>query len=219
MRKIIGGVFQSLDGVMQAPGGPTEDPTGGFTLGGWSAMLWDDRMGQAMGGLFGEPFDLLLGRKTYEIFAAHWPYAPDGDPFAPALNRAAKYVLTRGDETLEWQNSHRLPDIAAVKALKAGDGPNLLIQGSTTLYPELLAAGLIDRLFVMTFPVVVGGGKRLFGGGTPSGAFKLVVQEASTTGVIIATYEPAGKIAIGSFQHAAPSPAEQKRQQRMKREG
>ena len=219
MRRIIGGVFQSLDGVMQAPGGPTEDPTGGFALGGWSAMLWDEKMGQAMGGLFGNPFDLLLGRKTYEIFAAHWPYASEDDPIAPALNKAAKYVLTRSGETLEWQNSHRLPDIAAVKALKTGDGPDLLIQGSTTLYPALLAEGLIDRLFVMTFPVVVGGGKRLFGAGTPSGAFKLMAQETSTTGVIIATYEPAGEIAIGSFQHAEPSPAERKRQERMKREG
>ena len=219
MRKIIGGVFQSLDGVMQAPGGPTEDPTGGFELGGWSATFWDDKMGAAMGGLLSGPFDLLLGRKTYEIFAAHWPYAPEGDPIAPTFNKVAKYVLTHGNDTLEWNNSHRLRDVAAVKTLKVGDGPDLLIQGSTTLYPALLAAGLIDRLFVMTFPVVLGKGKRLFGGGTPSGALKLVNHDVSSTGVMMATYEPAGKVGIGSFAHAAPSPAELKRQERMAREG
>jgi dihydrofolate reductase len=219
MRKIVGGVFQSLDGVMQAPGGPTEDPTGGFELGGWAMTFWDDKMGQAMGGLFGGPFELLLGRKTYEIFAAHWPYAGADDPIAKSFNRTAKHVLTRGSDPLEWQNSHRLKDIAAVQALKAGDGPDLLIQGSSTLYPPLLAAGLIDKLFVMTFPVVLGKGKRLFGPGTPAFALKRVDHDMSTTGVAIVTYEPAGPVPIGDAGLPEPSPAELKRRARMARDG
>lgn len=219
MRKIIGGVFQSLDGVMQAPGGPEEDPTGGFALGGWSTSFWDEKMGEAMGGLFQAPFELLLGRKTYEIFAAHWPYAAADDPIAEPFNRTAKHVVTRSTHPLEWANSHALPDIAAIAALKAQDGPDMLIQGSSTLYPPLLAQGLIDRLFIMTFPVVLGSGKRLFGAGTPPAALRLLEQQVSTTGVIVATYEPAGAIPIGSFQHAEPSAAEQARRERMRREG
>jgi dihydrofolate reductase len=219
MRKIIGGVFQSLDGVMQSPGGPPEDPTGGFDLGGWSTSFWDEKMGAAMGGLFGGPFDLLLGRKTYEIFAGHWPFVPESDPIGPAFTKAAKYVLTRGDERLEWKNSHRLKTIDAVRTVKATDGPDLLIQGSTTLYPPLLAAGLIDRLFVMTFPAVLGKGKRLFGAGTPAEALKLVKHDVSSTGVMIATYEPAGKIPLGSFMITDPSAPELARRERMAREG
>jgi dihydrofolate reductase len=219
MRKLVGGVFQSLDGVMQAPGGPTEDWTQGFTLGGWSATFWDDAMGQAMGGLFAGPFDLLLGRKTYEIFAAHWPYVGPDDPIGAVFDKASKYVLTRGQDPLDWVNSHRLTGIADVASLKQSDGPDLLIQGSSTLYPQLLAQGLIDRLFLMTFPVVLGQGKRLFGSGTPSGAWTMVDHQVSTTGVTIATYEPAGAVPIGSFQQKEPSAAEQRRQERMKREG
>lgn len=219
MRKIIGGVFQSLDGVIQAPGGPTEDPTGGFQLGGWTATFWDEKMGAAMGGVFGAPFDLLLGRKTYEIFAAHWPYVPEGDPFGATFTKAAKYVLTSGSEKLEWQNSHRLANIDAVKKLKSEGGPDLLIQGSSTLYPQLFAANLVDRLFVMTFPVVLGKGKRLFGEGTSSIGMKLASSDVSTTGVVIATYEPAGKVPVGSFALPNPSAAELKRRERMVREG
>jgi dihydrofolate reductase len=219
MRKITGGVFQSLDGVMQAPGGPTEDWTQGFELGGWSATLWDGAMEQAMGGLFGGPFDLLLGRKTYEIFAAHWPYVGADDPIGALFDRVNKYVVTHGDDPLEWQNSHHVGSTAEIAALKQGDGPELLIQGSSTLYPQLFAAGLIDRLFVMTFPVVLGGGKKLFGPGTPPFALKLIDSQTSTTGVTIATYEPAGEVPIGSFQMNEPSAREQARQERMKREG
>jgi dihydrofolate reductase len=219
MRKITGGVFQSLDGVMQAPGGPSEDWTQSFTLGGWSTSFWDEAMGNAMGGLFGAPFDLLLGRKTYEIFAAHWPYVGADDPIGPAFDKANKYVLTRGSEPLEWVNSHRLSSIAEVAALKATDGTDLLIQGSSTLYPDLLGQGLVDRLFIMTFPVVLGGGKKLFGPGTPPGAWAMVNHQLSTTGVTIATYEPAGAIPIGTFQLASPSAAEGRRQERMRREG
>ena len=219
MRRIVGGVFQSLDGVMQAPGGPTEDWTQGFRFGGWSTSFWDDQMGQAMGGLFGAPFDLLLGRKTYEIFAAHWPYVGDDEPIGPMFDNCQKYVLTRGDDRLDWVNSNRLGSIDEVAALKQGDGPDLLIQGSSTLYPQLLARGLVDKLFLMTFPVVLGQGKRLFGPGTPAGAWKMLDHQVSSTGVAIASYEPAGAIPIGSFQMAQPSEAEQRRQHRMKREG
>jgi dihydrofolate reductase len=218
MRKITGGVFQSLDGVMQAPGGPTEDPTGGFALGGWSTSFWDDTMEQAMGALFASPFDLLLGRKTYEIFAAHWPYVGPDDPIGLMFDAIAKYVVTRSDDPLEWNNSHKMGDIAAVANLKASDGPDLLIQGSSTLYPALFAAGLVDRLFVMTLPVVLGGGKRLFGTGTPPFALKLVDHQVAPAGVVIATYEPAGSIPIGSFALSEPSAREMARQERMKRE-
>lgn len=218
MCRLTGGVFQSLDGVIQAPGGPSEDWTGGFTLGGWSATFWDEAMGARMGALFDAPFDLLLGRRTYEIFAAHWPYVGADDPIGARFDAANKYVLTRGDDALEWQNSHRLADIDAVAALKRSDGPDLLIQGSSTLYPPLLAAGLIDRLFVMTFPVVLGGGKRLFGAGTPPLALRLVDHATASTGVTMATYEPAGAVPIGTFQLGEPSAREQARQERMKRE-
>ncbi|MCW6531657.1 dihydrofolate reductase family protein [Sphingomonas sp. MMSM20] len=219
MRKITGGVFQSLDGVIQAPGGPTEDWTGGFTLGGWSATFWDDAMGAAMGGLFSGAFDLLLGRKTWEIFAAHWPYVGADNPMGALFDGVNKYVVTRGNDPLEWQNSHRVGSIDEIARLKQGDGPELLIQGSSTLYPALFAAGLVDRLFVMTFPVVLGSGKKLFGAGTPPFALKLIGQSVSTTGVTIATYEPDGAVPIGDFQLDAPSPREKARQERMKREG
>jgi len=218
MRRISGGVFQSLDGVMQAPGGPSEDWTGGFTLGGWSATFWDESMEAAMGGLFGGAFDLLLGRKTWEIFAAHWPYVGADDPMGALFDRVNKYVVTRGSDPLEWQNSHRIGSIEEIAQLKQGDGPELLIQGSTTLYPALFAAGLVDRLLVMTFPVVLGSGKRLFGPGTPPFALKLTEHKVSATGVTIASYEPDGAVPIGDFQLSDPSPREKARQERMKRE-
>lgn len=219
MRKIIGGVFQSLDGVMQAPGGPREDWTGGFTLGGWSASFWDEAMESAMGSLFGGPFDLLLGRKTWEIFAAHWPYVGPDDPIGGLFDRANKYVVTRSSAPLEWQNSHRIGSIDEVARLKQGDGPQLLIQGSSTLYPALFAAGLVDQLLVMTFPVVLGSGKRLFGPGTPPFALKLIGQSVSATGVTLATYQPDGAVPIGDFQLSEPSAREAARQQRMTLEG
>ena len=223
MRKLTGGVFQSLDGVMQAPGGPSEDPTGGFALGGWTTSFWDGTMGEAMGGLFAAPYDLLLGRKTYDIFAAHWPYITEGDdlPIADQFNSVAKYVVTSSDAPLDWHNSHRIGgDVAAeIAALKATDGADLLIQGSSTLYPLLLSHGLIDRLFLMTFPVVLGGGKRLFGDGTASRALTLVESKIASSGVIIASYEPAGPVPIGSFALQEPSDAELARRARMEVEG
>ena len=160
MRNIVGAVFLTLDGVLQGPGGPTEDVTGAFDEGGWVFKLWDEEVGDAIGALFAGKFDLLLGRRTYDIFAAYWPYAGgEGAAMSEAFTRANKYVLTRGHQTLDWANSHRLKSIDDVAALKQGDGPTLIIQGSSTLYPRLLAAGLIDQLTLMTFPVTLGQGQ------------------------------------------------------------
>ena len=209
----------SLDGVMQAPGGPEEDPTGGFAHGGWVAPYWDETAGGSMAPLFAEPFDLLLGRRTYEIFAAYWPYNDD-HPIGRAFNEAAKYVVTSSTEPLSWSNSHAINDGAdGVARLKESVGPNLVIQGSSGLYPDLLARGLIDRLSLLTFPVLLGKGKRLFEQGGPSGALKLVESQVSTTGVIIARYEPAGPVRTGTFETKEPSEAELARRAKMRREG
>ncbi|MDB5585189.1 MAG: bifunctional deaminase-reductase domain protein [Devosia sp.] len=221
MRKIIAAAFVSLDGVMQGPGGPTEDPTGGFTQGGWTVTFWDETMEQFMGGMFGDAFDLLLGRKTYEIFAAHWPYLED-DPISVLFNGVTKYVVTSSaSEPLNWVNSVRVTgDVPGeIAKLKQGDGPNLLIQGSSVLLQTLLEHNLIDEFRLLTLPVVLGSGKRLFGTGTRPGALKLVESGVSKTGVIVSVYHPAGAIPIGSFQSAQPSEAEGARQDRMKHEG
>ncbi|MDZ4318317.1 MAG: dihydrofolate reductase family protein, partial [Phenylobacterium sp.] len=199
MRKVIAAAFVSLDGVMQAPGGPEEDPTGGFALGGWTATYWDEVMGRSMDLMFEAPFDLLLGRKTYEIFAAHWPYMQD-DPIAEAFNRVTKYVATSSRAPLTWNNSiARQAAAAEVARLKAGDGPTLLTQGSSHLLQTLIAQGLVDEFRLMTFPVVLGRGKRLFGAGLPPFALTLTASETSTTGVVISRYTPAGAVPIGSF--------------------
>lgn len=219
MRRIIAGVFQSLDGVMQSPGAPEEDPTGGFTLGGWSATLWDEMMGQQMNVVMSGDFDLLLGRNTYDIFAAYWPFQ-SGDPIGEKFDAVTKYVVTASTEPLGWANSVAINGDAAagIAKVKASEGPDLLIQGSTKLYPALLEAGLIDRLFLMTFPVILGGGKRLFAAGVKPGAMRLIESTVSTTGVIIATYEPAGPVPIGSFVTGEPSALEIARREKMARE-
>ncbi|MEW6633054.1 MAG: dihydrofolate reductase family protein [Pseudomonadota bacterium] len=216
MRKIVAATFVSLDGVMQAPGGPEEDPAGGFTLGGWTFHYWDDVMGAAMGETFGKPFALLLGRKTYDIFAAHWPY--QDDPIGEAFNAATKYVATHRPESLTWRNTQSLgPDIVAtLRRLKQEDGPDLLIQGSSDLIQTLLANDLIDEIRLLIFPLVLGKGKRLFGGGAMPAAFRLASSQASTTGVIIATYERAGEIKVGSFAQEKPSDAELERRRNWK---
>lgn len=219
MRRIHAGAFVSLDGVMQAPGGPEEDPTGGFTHGGWVAPYWDETAGESMAPLLKEPFDLLLGRRTYEIFAAFWPYN-DEDPIGRAFNQAAKYVVTSSREPLSWANSHAINDGAdGVARLKESDGPDLVIQGSGKLYPDLIARGLIDRLSLMTFPILLGKGKRLFGQNGPSRALKLVESKASPTGVLIARYEPAGPVRTGTFETKPPSETELARRERWRREG
>ena len=218
MRRIVGAVFQSLDGVMQAPGGKSEDPTGGFDQGGWQFKFPDPAADETLGPLLGGEYDLLLGRRTYDIFAGYWPYV-EGEMagIGEAFTRAAKYVLTHGDYPLEWENSHRLASIDDVAALKGGDGPELRIWGSSTIYPGLLAAGLLDRLVLMTYPLTLGKGKRLFGDGTPPRALKMVDHKVTAAGTVVATYEPAGPIPAEAPHKPAPvsSEREQQRQRRM----
>jgi dihydrofolate reductase len=202
MRKVIAGTFVSLDGVMQAPGAPEEDRDGGFKYGGWTFPLFDDTVGEAMGGLFSRPFDLLLGRKTYDIFAAHWPRAEGGpdDEIAKLFNQTTKYVATSSKAPLTWQNSVALNDPAAdVARLKREDGPDLLIQGSSVLIQTLHAHDLIDQFNLLVFPLVLGSGKRLFGEGAKAAALKLVSSKSSPSGVTMNTYTPAGEVKTGSF--------------------
>ncbi|WP_442578627.1 dihydrofolate reductase family protein [Mesorhizobium sp. ASY16-5R] len=201
MRKVIAATFLSIDGVMQAPGGPEEDTDGGFAFGGWTFHYWDEMMGGVMGEAMGKPFDLLLGRKTYDIFAAHWPRVPEDDPIGQKFNAITKYVATSTPKTLDWQNSEWLGEDAAAGAtkLKQQDGPDLLIQGSSQLIQTLLKNDLIDEYRLWIFPVVLGGGKRMFGEGSLSGAMKLVDSKASTTGVVISTYVRDGDVRQGSF--------------------
>ncbi|MBZ9997583.1 dihydrofolate reductase family protein [Mesorhizobium sp. BH1-1-4] len=216
MRKIIAATFVSLDGVMQAPGGPEEDPVGGFEFGGWTFHYFEEVGGAAMEELFSKPFALLLGRRTYDIFAAYWPYQKD--PISDAFNPATKYVATHRPDTLTWQNTHSLgPDIvAALHRLKQEDGPDLLIQGSGNLIQTLLANGLIDEIRLMIFPLLLGKGKRLFDDAAMPAAFKLVKSQTSSTGVIMATYERAGEIEVGSFVTGEPSEAELERRRNWK---
>ncbi len=213
MRPLVVNTFLTLDGVMQAPGGPEEDPTGGFAHGGWSVNYWDDVMGQQMTSFMGKPFDLLLGRKTYEIFAAHWPHSPEDDPAGKQLNSAKKYVASRTLDRVDWQNSTLLVgDVAeAVAKLKQQPGPEIQVHGSSDLLQTLNLHNLVDRYQICTFPVVVGHGKRLFADGTVPGGLKLLDSKTSTTGVVIATYEPAGKIRVGSFAFDTPTEEEVER--------
>ncbi len=200
MRKLIVSTFLTLDGVMQAPGGPGEDDSGGFAHGGWSVNYWDEQMGQVMGEAMSRPFDLVLGRKTYDIFAAHWPHAPE-EAGAKPLNDATKYVASRGRPGLEWSNSVLIEGDAAegIAALKKLDGPELQVHGSGNLIQTLLRHNLVDEFRLWVFPLVVGSGKRLFSEGTIPSGLKLIDSKVSTTGVVIGTYEPAGPIVTGSF--------------------
>ena len=219
MRKVLATAFVSLDGVMQAPGGPEEDPTGGFQFGGWTFSYWDDAIAQVMGGIFSQPYELLLGRKTYEIFAAHWPHAKD-DPFAEALTNVRKYVATSSRAPLTWKNSVAIYDVPKeIAQLKREDGPTLMTQGSSQLLQTLLKHDLVDRFTLLIYPVVLGKGKRLFGAGALPGALKLVDSKASPSGVTINTYERDGAVKTGSFALDQPSADEIVRRERMKREG
>ena len=208
MRKLTGAVFLSLDGVMQAPGGPEEDPSGGFRFGGWTHPFFTGDMGPFEGIISGE-YDLLLGRRTYDIFAAYWPYNQD-NPIGEKFQRINKYVLTHSDEPLGWENSHRLSGntAAAIAELKQSDGRDLLIQGSSTLYAPLLSADLIDRLLLMTFPVLLGKGKSVFDVSQRPRRMKLVDHYASATGVTYMIYEPNGDVETGTFATKEPSQAE-----------
>ena len=222
MRKIIVGAFVSMDGVMQAPGGPTEDPTKGFTFGGWEMPFFDQESREELDHLFKEKFDLLLGRKTYEIFAAYWPYydeAPHGG-IAKLFKEITKYAVSRsGDVDTSWQGSVLLRDIADVKRLKQEDGPNLVTQGSTELVHALLANDVVDAMSVFMVPVVLGSGKKLFADGSAPHSYKLTRSRVSSTGVMIAHYERGGEIKIVDAALTEPSKAEAARQERMKREG
>ncbi len=201
MRKLIVSTFLTLDGVMQAPGGPEEDDGGGFAHGGWSVNYWDEHVHQFMDEAMSAPFDLVLGRKTYDIFAAYWPHAPE-EAGAKALNDATKYVASRRHPELKWRNSVLIEgDVdEGIAALKQEDGPELQVHGSGNLIQTLLRHSLVDKYRLLIFPVVIGSGKRLFSEGTIASGLKLVDSTVSTSGVVMGTYEPAGEIVAGSFE-------------------
>ena len=221
MRKIIVGAQVSIDGVMQAPGGPTEDPTKGFKFGGWSMPYFDEECGEEIDRIF-KNFDLLLGRKTYEIFAGYWPYYDETAPaggIAKQFKDIKKYVVSRsGEVDTGWAGSVLLRDIAAVKRLKQEDGPNLVTQGSTELVHALLANDLVDAISIFTIPVVLGGGKKLFADGSAPHSFKLTKSRVSPNGLIVGHYEREGEIKIGDTALDNPSDREVARRERMKRE-
>lgn len=200
MRKLTVMTFLSLDGVMQAPGGPEEDRSGSFEAGGWTFPYFDEVLGGVMENEMGRPFDLVLGRRTYDIFAASWPHATaeqGGDP----INAAVKFVASRSPQTFTWEKSVQLEGEAgaAVAALKQTEGPELQVHGSSELVQTLLRAGLVDEFRLKIFPVVIGRGKRLFGDGTLPSAFELTHSQTSSSGVIVAYYRPAGELATGEF--------------------
>jgi dihydrofolate reductase len=200
MREVLVTTFLTLDGVMQAPGGPEEDESGSFAFGGWSVNHWDETLSEVMGEAMSVPFDLLLGRRTYELFASYWPNAPEEAGGKP-LNDATKYVVSRSHPTLEWEPSVLIEGDAAegVAKLKAEDGPELQVHGSGNLIQTLLRHNLVDRFRLWVFPVVIGSGKRLFAEGTIPAGLKLVDSTVSSSGVVIGTYEPAGELVTGSF--------------------
>jgi dihydrofolate reductase len=223
MRKIIVGAQVSMDGVMQAPGAPAEDPSGGFRFGGWSMPYFDDTFGEEIDRLFKERFDLLLGRKTYEIFAAYWPYqdynAPHGG-IAKLFDEIKKYVVSgSGEVDTGWAGSVLLRDVADVKRLKQEDGPNLVTQGSTALVHALLAEDLVDAISIFTVPAVLGGGKKLFADGSAPHAFELARSRVSPNGLIVGHYERDGAVKVGDTMLAPPSKREVARRERLKREG
>ncbi len=199
MRELVVLTFLTLDGVMQAPGGPEEDPADGFDHGGWSAGYWDEQIASAMGESMSKPFDLVLGRKTYEIFAAYWPKsdAPGAEP----LNKATKHVASTTLNQLEWVNSKLIEgDVPeGIRALKEEDGPELQVHGSGNLIQTLLEHGLVDEFRLKTYPLVLGKGKRLFDGGTVPAGLELVGSEVSPSGVIMANYRSGAEIKYGSF--------------------
>src|SRR5256885_2592592 len=223
MRKIIVGAQVSMDGVMQAPGARSEDPTKGFKFGGWAMPYFNQEFGEEIDRLFSEKFDLLLGRKTYEIFAAYWPYQDEDAPhggIAKLFNDVKKYAVSRsGELDTSWQGSVLLRDIADVKRLRDEDGPNLVTQGSTELVHALLANDLVDAMTIFTMPVVLGSGKKLFADGSAPHSYKLTRSRVSSNGLIVGHYEREGEIKIDDTTLDAPSEREIARRKRMKREG
>jgi dihydrofolate reductase len=226
MRKIVANTFITLEGVMQAPGGPEEDPTRGFKHGGWSVNYWDDMMAKTiMDGLIGKPFDLLLGRRTYEIFAAHWPFVKN-DPdklnamAADKLNGARKYVVSKTLAKADWENSRLLTGevVKEISMLKKREDPEIQVHGSSDLIQTLLKHDFIDEFHVWIFPLTVGNGKRLFGEGTMPVAFKQIECKISTTGVIISTYLREGDVRTGSIALEEPTKVELERRRRLEEE-
>jgi len=220
MRKLVVLSFVSLDGIIQSPGEPEEDPTGGFKAGGWTIRYFDDYLQKVMVEQMGQDFDLLLGRKTYEIFAALWPYTDTSkDPMAAGINKARKYVVSKSLRKLDWENSFLIKGnvVEAIKTLKKDNGPEIQVHGSGNLLQTLLKHDLVDELWLKIFPVTLGGGKRLFGDGTIVAGFELVESKASSTGVIVANYKRAGEVKIGRFI-TEPTEAERERRKRLERE-
>lgn len=217
MRRVIASAFVSLDGIVQAPGGPEEDPTGGFALGGWMVNHADESMDISAAGFDGQGRELLLGRRTYQIFEAYWPYQPAEHPIARTLNAARKHVASRTLTSLHWHNSTLLQGdvVKAVAALKAQAGPDLQLIGSGNLIQTLQAASLIDEYNLWTFPLVLGRGKRLFGETIRPSALRLVRSRVSASGVVMSTYVPDGDIRPGSFPSADPSERELARRRQM----
>src|SRR5467141_2069789 len=201
MRKLIVLSFVTLDGVMQAPGGREEDPSGGFKYGGWSVQYFDDVLGNVMTEQMGHPLDLLLGRKTYDIFAAYWPRAGDDDPAARVINRARKYVVTHRPVDHDWKTTIPINGdvVGKIKQLKKEDGPEIQVHGSGNVIQTLLKNNLVDELWLKTFPVVLGTGKKLFADGAVPAGFSVEKTSVSPSGVVIATYKRAGEVKTGSF--------------------
>ncbi|TMD08460.1 MAG: dihydrofolate reductase [Chloroflexi bacterium] len=205
MRKLIVLSFITLDGVMQAPGGPGEDESGGFKYGGWSVGYFDDFLGNVMTEQMGHPFDLLLGRKTYDIFAAYWPRVSDDDPGAQVINRAKKYVVSHRPVNLDWKITVPINgDVAEkIRQLKKDDGPEIQVHGSGNLIQTLLKHDVVDEFWLKTFPVALGSGKRLFAEGTMPAGFTLTESRVSPSGVVASSYSRAGEVKLGSFELAA----------------
>lgn len=201
MRKIVVLSFISLDGVMQAPGGPEEDTSDGFQYGGWTVPYSDEFSGSMMLEQLGVPFDLLLGRKTYDIFAGYWPKQDPAGPVAAPFNKATKYVVSHHQPKLGWEKSVLIErDVAAkLKELKQQEGPMLQVHGSGNLIQTLLKHDLVDELWLKIFPVTLGKGKRLFAEGSSPAAFELTKSKISPKGVIFASYKRTGDIKTGSF--------------------
>jgi dihydrofolate reductase len=220
MRKLVVLSFISLDGVMQGPGGSEEDPAGGFTHGGWVVPYFDDFLGKVMVKQMSGPHELLLGRKTYEIFAAHWPYVKTEDPFAAGLNAAKKYVASRTMKKLDWNNSELLKGdvVKEVKRLKERDGPEMQVHGSSDLIQTLLKRDLVDELWLKIFPVVLGVGKRLFAGGAIPVGFRLVESSISPSSVIVANFARAGEVKKGTTEFNTPTKAELERRRKLSKE-
>lgn len=198
MRRLITTTFVTLDGVMQAPGGPEEDTSEGFEYGGWTVPFWHEKTGEFMGDTMGKPFDLVLGRKTYDIFAGYWPKHED-NPIGKSFGECTKYVASRSEPKLTWKNSQHIDGdlIEGVKALKQQDGPELQVHGSGNMIQTLLGGDVIDEMRVLIFPVTVGSGKRLFGDGAVGTKFNVTRTEVAPNGVFMAIYEPAGEVETG----------------------